>query len=398
MRRLLLLASLLFLPSLLCGADTFLVLPLFNLSSSQNLDWIGDSVAEAVSEALTDEGALVVDREDLREACRRLSLRPYARLTKASVIKIAETVDATRVMYGSFEFHTVVGALNESKGTLSFSARILNLKQMKVGEEIVELGALEDVATLQTRIAWQALKQAAPRSTTTEEDFLRNRPKVRLDAMESYVRGLGAASTEQRIALFTKAANMAPDFMPPCFQLGLLYWKREEYRAAMEWLNKVKPPDPRFHHATFLLGLCRFHTADYAGAQAAFQTVADAVPLNEVFNDLGAAQLRRELPEAVDNFRKALAGDNSDPVYHFNLGYALWRQRDFDAAAASFRAALERNPSDTVASYMLDGCMQKTAPRPGDSRTADLERIKENYEERAYRQLKAELGSAAAPK
>ncbi|MEN6601922.1 MAG: tetratricopeptide repeat protein [Bryobacteraceae bacterium] len=398
MRRLLLLSSLLFLPSLLCGADTFLVLPLFDLSTSQNLDWIGDSVAEAVSEALTDEGVLVVDREDLKEACRRLSLRPYARLTKASVIKIAETVDATRVMYGSFEFHPVVGALNESKGTLSFSARILNLKQMKTGEEIVELGALEDVAALQTRIAWQALKQASPHSATTEEEFLRNRPKVRLDAMESYVRGLGAASIEQKIALFTKAANMAPDFMPPSFQLGLLYWNREEYRAAIEWLNKVKPPDPRFHHAAFLLGLCRFHAADYAGAQAAFQTVADAVPLNEVFNDLGAAQLRRELPEAVENFRKALAGDNSDPVYHFNLGYALWRQRDFDAAAASFRSALERNPSDTVATYMLDLCVQKSAPRPGDSRTTDLERIKENYEERAYRQLKAELGSAATPK
>lgn len=395
MRRLLLLASLISLPSLLGGADTFLVLPLFNLSDQQNLDWIGESVAEAVDEALSSEGALVVDREDLLEACRRLSIRPYARLTTASVIKLAETVDATRVMYGSFEFHPLVGALDQSKGTLHISARILNLKQVKAGDEIEVMGALEDLAALQTRAAWQALKQAAPHSASNEEEFLRNRPSVRLDAMESYVRGLAAASDEQKIALFTKAANLAQNFARPCFHLGQVYWKRKEYRAAIEWLSKVKPPNPRFHHATFLLGLCRYQTADYAGAREAFQIVADAVPLNEVFNNLGAAELHRSLPAAIENFRKAIAGDDSDPTYHFNLGYALWRNRDFDDAAASFRAALDRNPSDVVATYMLGHCLRKSSPRAGDPRTDGLDRIKENYEEHAYRQLKAELGSAS---
>ncbi|MCL5744261.1 MAG: tetratricopeptide repeat protein, partial [Acidobacteria bacterium] len=393
MRRLLLLASFFFLPSILPGADTFLVLPLFNLSSSPGLDWIGESVAEAVSQALTDEGVLVVGREDLREACRRLSLRPYARLTTASVIKIAETLDATRVMYGAFEFHSLVGALDQSKGTLRISTRILNLKQVKAGAETVEMGAIEDLNELQARVAWQALKKAAPRTAATEADFLHHRPTVRLDAMESYVRGLVAGTDEQRIALFTKAANLAPDFTPPCFQLGRVYWKKKEYRTAIEWLSRVKPPDSRFHHATFLLGLCRFHAADYAGAQAAFQTVADAVPLSEVFNNLGAAESRRNLPEAIENFRKALAGDDSDPVYQFNLGYALWRQRDFAAAADHFRAAQARDSSDAVATYMLGHCLQKTAPRTGDPRTTNLERIKENYEERADRPLKAELGS-----
>jgi tetratricopeptide (TPR) repeat protein len=265
---------------------------------------------------------------------------------------------------------------------------------VRAGDEIIEMGALEDLAALQTRAAWQALKQAAPRSASNEEEFLRNRPSVRLDAMESYVRGLAAASDQQKIALFTKAANLAPHFARPCFHLGHVYWKKKEYRVAIEWLNKVKSPDPRYYHATFLLGLCRFHTADYAGAREAFQIVAGAVPLNEVFNNLGAAELHRSLPDAIENFRKAVAGDDSDPTYHFNLGYALWRNRDFDAGAASFRAALDRNPSDAVATYMLGHCLQKSIPRAGDPRTANLDRIKENYEERAYRQLKAELGSA----
>ena len=58
----------------------------------------------------------------------------------------------------------------------------------------------------------------------------------------------------------------------------------------------------------------------------------------------------------------------------------------------SFRAALARKPSDTEATIMLGRCLNKSAPRPGDPRSDGLERLKLNFEETAYRQLKAELG------
>src|SRR5580692_5985988 len=91
---------------LLCGvmrADTVLVLPFFNHSKSTNLDWIGESIAETVGDALISEGLLVLGREDRLEAYRRLSLRPGAELTHASIIKIGESLDASRVIYGDFE-------------------------------------------------------------------------------------------------------------------------------------------------------------------------------------------------------------------------------------------------------------------------------------------------------
>jgi len=57
MRRL---RSLIFLCLALPGwADTVLVLSLFNESSTANLDWIGESVAHTVSEALLSRGLLV---------------------------------------------------------------------------------------------------------------------------------------------------------------------------------------------------------------------------------------------------------------------------------------------------------------------------------------------------
>ena len=57
-------------------AETTLVLPFFNHSNSPNLDWIGESIAESVSDSLASEGVLVLDRMDRLEAYRRLSVRP----------------------------------------------------------------------------------------------------------------------------------------------------------------------------------------------------------------------------------------------------------------------------------------------------------------------------------
>jgi tetratricopeptide (TPR) repeat protein len=176
--------------------------------------------------------------------------------------------------------------------------------------------------------------------------------------------------------------------------LGRLHYDRKEYRQAAEWLQKITPDDVHYREASFLLGLALFQFGDFAGSQKAFQAVADAVPLSEVFNDLGAAQNRRNLPQAVDSFRKALEGDPNDPVYLFNLGYALWKKGDYANAADRFRAVLDRQPDDEIATLMLGMCLKKQSMRPGEARLETLERLKSNYEERAYLQLKALVGAA----
>jgi len=115
------------------------------------------------------------------------------------------------------------------------------------------------------------------------------------------------------------------------------------------------------------------------------------VPLNEVFNNLGAAQSRGNLPGALESFRKAQEGDSSDPIYQFNVGYALWKSGNFPAAAQNFRALLVRDPNDEQAAALLERCQRQSGPRPGETRTEGLERLKTNYQESAYWQLKAVL-------
>ena len=147
----------------------------------------------------------------------------------------------------------------------------------------------------------------------------------------------------------------------------------------------------RYREANFFMGLCKYDTGDFAGAQSAFQVVAAIVPLNEVYNNLGAAQSRRNLPEALESFRKALEGDNNDLSYQFNVGYALWKQGHFEAAAERFRMLIEHDPSDELAKMLLERSLQHNGPRATDTRTEGLERLKTNYEESQYWQLKAAL-------
>jgi Flp pilus assembly protein TadD len=374
-------------------AETALVLPFFNHAKSANLDWIGESIAESVRDTLASEGLLVLDREDRLEAFHRLSLRPGAELTHASVMKIGESVDAAKVIYGTYELLPAEPGNAQSKGSLRITARVLDLKHTRQGAQFSEVGALEDLGGLQNHLGWQTLAALNPKTAPAERDFMQARPAVRLDAVESYVRGLLAGSAEQRHRYFTQAARLDAQYSQPCFQLGKTYWDQKDYRIAAGWLERVARTDPHYLEAQFYLGLCKYLTGDFKTAEQAFQTVSAAMPLNEVYNDLGVTQAQRgDFTSAAASFRKALEGDNADPDYHFNLGAALWRAGQNPQAAESFREALARKSDDSEATLLLGRALKQQGPRPGDAKPEGKLRLKTNYEESAYRQLQAELG------
>jgi tetratricopeptide (TPR) repeat protein len=382
------------LAALCCGVlhgGTSLVLPFFNHTKSANLDWIGESIAESVNDSLASSGLLALDRNDRLEGCRRLSLRPGAELTHASIIKVGQALDASSVVYGSYEL-LADPANMQSKGSLRITARILDLKHMRQGPEFDETGALENLAAIEVRLGWQALKQLDPDTKFSEQEYLKARPPVRLDAVENYIRGLLAATPEQRNRFFTQAARLDEHYSPPCFQLAKSYWEKKDYKGAAIWFERVARADPRYLEAQFFLGLCRYYSGDYAGAGQCFETVAKDVPLNEVYNNLGAAQARQnKSAAAIASFTKALEGDGADPDYRFNLGFTLWRAGQYDGAIASLRATVERSPSDQEATSLLGRALKNDGPRAGDPRGENRERVKTNYEEAAYRQLQAEL-------
>lgn len=388
-------------PSLCRAADTIAVLPLFNLdeSKSSNLDWIGESVAETIREALSSGGLLVLPREDREEVYHRLSLRTGVVLTKASVLKIGEALDAGQIIFGELhvdgaEVPTTNLPTTNLKSNLHIAVHVIDLKKLHEGPGFTQDGPLENLSQMETQLAWMILRRLAPANAPSEEAFQHDRAPVRVESMENYVRGLMASNTEQKTKFFTQAAKLDEHFSQPNFQLGRLAFARKDYKTAAQWLAKVTKGDSHFLEAAFLRGICKYHENDFDGAADQFRMVSNEIPLNEVFNNLGAALSRKNDPGATEPFNKALDGDQADPDYWFNVGYSLWKQGKFELAAANFRAVLDRSPSDQEATTMLGYCLKMEGPRAGDPHSEGRERLKTTFEDSAFRQLQAELKSA----
>jgi tetratricopeptide (TPR) repeat protein len=353
-------------------AERVVVLAFFNRTDAAALDWIGESVAESVREALVAAGVSVVDREQRESAYRKLAVKPLAPLTKATVLKIGELVEADTEVFGSFQVRREPG-----KPVLDVEAQLLDRKGLRNGPSFRWSGPLDELGRLQDEIAWQVLQALRPESPGLEEFRKRRRP-VRLDALEQYVRGLMAENPEQKHRYLTQAARLDANFSQARFQLGKLLWRKKEYRVAAGWLEEVSPEDVHYPEALFLLGLCHYYAGDYEKAALRFRALTQASPAPEVWNNLGVAQSRLNLPEALSSFQKALEARPQDPVYRFNVGYALWRRGDYEGAAEMFRTVVRLQPNDAIAMTMLGRCLRRSGPGRIESRVEALERLKHN--------------------
>jgi tetratricopeptide (TPR) repeat protein len=283
-------------------------------------------------------------------------LRERAELTEASILKLGEVLDAEQVVHGTFAFTPAVSSnspAGASKGSLRIRARVSDRRRLRQSMVFEETGALEDLATLESHLAWRALTVVAPKRAPAESDFRSLRAPVPLDALENYIRGLLAQTVEAKEKYFTQSARLGPDFSPPAYQLGKIHFEQKEYREAAKWLEQVGPTENHYRDASFFMGLARYQAGDFETARKAFQTIAEKVPISAVWNNLGAAESRQNLPQSVETFRKAMDQDPTDPDYHFNLGYALFKKGDFTAAADRFREVLDRDPGDQMATLLL---------------------------------------------
>ena len=202
------------------------------------------------------------------------------------------------------------------KGTLRINAQAVDLKKARRGPEYAEIGPLEDLARLQSHLAWQTLQFVLRTASPLKNSSGRRQSVVRVDAIESYIRGLAGDLTRQKLKYFSQAVRLDPEYSHGNFELGRLHFQRKSYRPAADLLQKVAVSD--VHSSARRLSCSAWRDSIWAISRrrsAHFSSVAQQVPLNEVLNNLGAAQSRlNQQATAIDNFKKALEGDSSDPV------------------------------------------------------------------------------------
>ena len=364
-------------------------MPFHNNSQFADLNWVGESIAETL---LTEFGAanqIVLSRAVRAEAMHRLSLRPDGDYTKATLIRIGQTVDADYICFGSFDITLPPESTQPKDSSIRITAQSIDLRKMHDGTELSETGKLTELARLEEHLAFESLKYLAPHAELRLDDFLSPQKLFRLDAEESYIRGLMSSNKEQKQKWFLQAAALDSKFPGPAYELGRSALEQKQYAQAIDWLRRIQPANPNYIEARFRMGLAAYGAGDYASAVLYFREVAKTYPLSEVYNNLGAAESQLNQPAAIDDFRRALESDSANAGYLFNLGLALLKANSYEEAAKRFQQVAAHDPNDGEARALLERARRREAFAAGTAPPA--QRLKTSFNETAFRQLKAML-------
>lgn len=375
-----LLVWLLLAPAISAGAQAVLILPFENRTSNSAFDWIGESAAEGMAARWRSPERYAIRREERLAALDQLGLPPAVGVSRATVVKIGEATGADFVITGSFE---------ADAQRITLIARVLEMKQPRLDAPCAESGATTELLGIQDRLAIALMKTAGLSTPATAGGGPGTESR---EAWENYIRGLLAGPPQQQAKFFKEAARLDPAFKAAAFQLGRIAFRAQDYAGAFLWLSKLTSGDPSYLEASFLIGLSAYHQHEWERAEGAFRSVTDILPLNEAYNNLGVVQSRQRKRTAAENLQKAIEGDSNDPDYSFNLGAYYLRAGDYPQAARRFREALAKKPGDAEARALLNNALAETAP-------GDLpDRVKYNFEEPSFRQLRMTLDRAAEEK
>ena len=203
----------------------------------------------------------------------------------------------------------------------------------------------------------------------------------------------------QAIGWYKKAMALSPDMPRLRFNLGLAYFKADEYREALEQLRpllKTEPADSEeAQRLTILIGMSHYGLGEFTAATPYLKHAADGDAQNlsllltlahscllsnqyqcvlDEFHRIMAlnpdsAEAHMLAGEALDEMkepvgatrelRAAVQADPKAPNVHFALGYLLWTQGHTEEAAQEFQAEIDNDPQHIQAIlYLADSQIQ----------------------------------------
>jgi tetratricopeptide (TPR) repeat protein len=374
------------------GGRLVLVLPFDNRSGQANLNWIGDSFPYTLDQRLTSAGFLTISRDDRQYALDHLGLPPEFRPSRATTIRIAQTLDADYVIVGSFTVEN---------GRIQVQAQVLEVNQLRMSTPLQDSAEMTRLFDVENAIAWKVAQRMDPHFAVAEQTFLAASGGVRLSSFEDYIRGTSAPTPEERLKRLQAAVAETPNYTAALLALGKEQYAARQYDDAAATLAKIQPTDRVALEAGFYLGLAHFNNAKYAEAAAAFAFVSSRLPLPEVVNDQGVAASRQS-KDATPLFQQVVAADPDDPDYHFNLAVALLGRNDIPGAIREDEIALKLHSADPEAAELL-ARLQATHGSTANLKTVigaggfdPTTRIRRTWSEASFRQAAFELDQMRA--
>ena len=375
------------------GGRLVLVLPFDNRSGQPTLSWIGDSFPDTMNQRLNSAGFLTITRDDRLFALDHLGMPADFKPTRATTIRMAQTLDADYV---------VVGSYTVNDGKIAVQAQLLSVNQLKMSSPLEESNQLDRLFDIENAISWKVAHQIDPQFRVAEQTFLAASSGIKLSAFENYIRGIDSTIPPEREKRLQQAVQDAPSYSAALLALGKTQYGQREYDQAAVTLGKVPASDRLALEANFYLGLARFNAGKYAAAETAFGFVASRLPLPEVVNNQAVAASRQN-KDAVALFQRASTADPNDADYHFNLAVAYVSRGDAANALREVELALKIHANDSEAMELhsrLNAAKGNTSAALKGTITANgfdpIVRIRRSFSEASFRQAAFQMDQMRA--
>lgn len=348
----------------------YLVFPFESVGASPRFDWLGEGLEELTIQRLSAAGQQVYSHAGRTAELDRSGLPPNARLSRASMLRIAQNLDADFVIFGKF---------TSDGQKFTVESQILRLNPTRLLPAVQEAGPLDSLMDLHLRLLWRLLAANDHAYSASLAEFAKRQRPLRLDAFEHYVRGLMAADDGARLKELHEAARLEPEWPDPDFAIGDAYYGRRDCDSALIWLAKVPKTHDSYVEAVFTTGVCRLLMNQPDKAEEVFKSLQEGLrnsmvsgaDLPELLNNLALARARQgNIAPAIADLRRATELDPDDDDYPFNLGVLALEKNDFAAAADSFREASGRQPDKAENRAMMILALEKA----GKKTEADEER------------------------
>jgi tetratricopeptide (TPR) repeat protein len=357
--------------------DVALTLPFENVSDKNEYNWIGESFAITLANLLNEQKMLAISTDERDLAYERLGLRASDILTRAAMIRIADSAQANLLVIGEFD---IDDKRNPKMPMIAIKARVIEVREGRLAaSKVFNLnGLLAKLQEMQGQLAWNILYERNPSLPYSKDELVRRSTSVPPRAYESFVKGIQTRDPKVRETFLkrsiqeSEAGGTKGRFAQAIYELGLFYYRQRNFAEAARTLAVLTESDPRYLETQFYLGVSYAETKKYKESAAAYERLLKPLPLLEVWNNSGAALFASGAQDdGMTLLRQAVANSPYDPVYRFNFGYALWRQGRNEEAAEHLRVAISANPQDCDALYILSKSLRATGPVEEAKQMAD---------------------------
>ena len=360
-----------------------LILPFDNRTNQPSLEWIREAAAEILSSRFTSAGFAPMSRADRVYALDHLGLPEGFQPSRASALKLAQTLDADSIIIGSYA---------TDGDSLEVEARVVDVPHLRISDPVSKHGQMRDLVAIFDSLSWKLTRVLDPDFSGSEETFVAAGRGIRLDAFEQYIRGITEPDQDERLRHLKQAVSLNQGFSSAWMALGREDYAGQQYEDAADAFAKVGRNDPDALEAGFYRGLSLLFSGKYPQAEAAFQAVSAVLPLAEVLNNEGIA-VSRQGKDGSAQFTAAETADPNQADYHFNLAVTLKRKGQTAAALAELAQCLKLHPNDSEAQELSQDWRAPAAVHAGVDQDAGaaarpdpLERIARTFDADAFRQ------------